>query len=126
METHVLVRTEHLNHFGSLFGGQMLLWVDESAAMTALTEFPHVRLITRALSNVEFKKQIINGSVCKFVTKRIGIGNTSVRYDVKVYAHPPEQEKSELVFQTEVTFVAIDEKGQKKDISDVKPIEYPD
>ena len=29
MENHVLVRTRHLNHKGNLFGGQMLLWVDE-------------------------------------------------------------------------------------------------
>ena len=35
MQNHQVVRTAHLNHQGSLFGGQLLQWVDECAYMAA-------------------------------------------------------------------------------------------
>ena len=113
MENHVIVRTAHMNHQGNLFGGQLLVWVDESAAMTVMTEFPGVRFVTRGFSHVEFREPVPNGSILKIVTNRYRIGTTSITYHVEVYAQPPDRQDSELVFETEVTFVALDDKGNK-------------
>lgn len=116
MENHVIVRTEHMNHQGNLFGGQLLVWVDESAAMTVMTEFPGVRFVTRGFSQVEFRKPVLNGSILKIVTTRFRVGKTSITYHVEVHAQPPDSKENELVFETEVTFVALDDKGNKIDI----------
>ena len=35
MESYKVVRPEHLNHFGHLFGGCLLKWVDEIAWIAA-------------------------------------------------------------------------------------------
>ena len=113
MENHVIVRTEHLNHRGSLFGGQMLLWVDESAYMAAIKDYPHVRLVTRAISNIEFKKPVTNGSVCRIISEKINEGNSSVTYGVIVYAQEPDTTETELVLKTQITFVAVDKDGNK-------------
>src|SRR5574344_538715 len=48
MQFNTLVRSEHLNHNGKLFGGYMLLWVDEYAYIAAITEYPGARFVTRA------------------------------------------------------------------------------
>jgi acyl-CoA hydrolase len=113
MENHVIVRTEHMNHQGSLFGGQMLVWVDESAGMTVMIEFPGMRFVTRGFSQVEFRKPVLNGSILKIVTNRCRVGKTSITYHVEVYARPPDRNENDLVFETEVTYVAIDDKGNK-------------
>ena len=116
MENHVLVRTEHLNHKGNLFGGQLLLWVDECAYMSAVKDYPNLKFVTRAISKVEFKCSVPNGAVLKFVSDNVKVGNTSVTYKVSVHSHAPEESESVPVFETEVTFVAIDDYGDKVQI----------
>ena len=40
MENRRLVLPEHLNHFGFLFGGQLLRWVDGTAWIAASLDYP--------------------------------------------------------------------------------------
>jgi len=113
MQNHYVVRTEHLNHKGNLFGGQLLQWVDECAYMAAKKDFPEHNLVTRAMSEVEFKKGITNGSILQINADQERVGNTSVTYKIEVLSYPPEERGGELVFETHVTFVAIDDFGEK-------------
>ena len=109
MENYNLVRPEHLNHHGFLFGGQLLSWVDECAWIAAAIDFPNCRFVTRAMDSIEFKHQVKNGSILRFNVDKTHTGNTSVTYLVKVYDEA-------LAFSTSVTFVSIDEEGNKKAI----------
>jgi len=63
MQSTALVRTEHLNHYGRLFGGQLLRWVDEFAWIAATRDFPASRFVTRAMDKVEFRHQVKNGEI---------------------------------------------------------------
>lgn len=117
MENHVLVRTEHMNHKGNLFGGQLLLWVDECAYMAAVKDYPDLKFVTRAISKVEFKNSIPNGSVLQFLCDNVRVGKTSVTYKVSVHSHAPDVSDSVLVFETEVIFVAVDANGKKVQIT---------
>ena len=56
MRNHKLVLPEHLNHYGYLFGGYLLHWVDEYGYIAANLDFPGHRFVTIALDNVAFKK----------------------------------------------------------------------
>ena len=47
MDNYIIVRTEHLNQHGHLFGGQMLLWIDEFCWIAAAIDFPTKKLVTR-------------------------------------------------------------------------------
>ena len=40
MNNYAIVRQEHLNHYGFLFGGALLLWVDEYVWLAASLDFP--------------------------------------------------------------------------------------
>lgn len=107
MENHRLVLPEHLNHFGFLFGGYLLKWVDEFAWMAATTEFPGCHFVTVGMNEVSFRKSVRDGSILKFDCIRKRIGNTSVTYSVAVTREP------ETIFSTEVTLVRLDDKGKK-------------
>jgi acyl-CoA hydrolase len=113
METFALVRPEHLNHYGYLFGGQLLKWVDEYAWLAASREFPGSRLVTRALDRIDFKTRIANGSILRFVIDRTRQGSTSVTYQVNVFGQAPEVPAEKEVFSTAITFVSVDEQAKK-------------
>ena len=111
-----MVRTEHLNHHGYLFGGQMLKWVDEFAYLAAARDYPGVKLVTRAMDTIEFRTHVLNGSILRFRILPLRVGTTSVTYDVKVYADPPGATAETLVFSNHITFVAVDPAGDKAEL----------
>jgi acyl-CoA hydrolase len=112
MENHKLVLPEHLNHYGYLFGGNLLQWVDEYAYIAATLEYPESNFVTVGMDTVEFKKNVKQGTILKFIVNKTKEGTTSVQYAVFVYRGEIEQE-SDLIFTTRVTFVRIDKQGNK-------------
>jgi acyl-CoA hydrolase len=105
---------EHLNHYGFLFGGYLLNWVDEYAYIAATIDYPGCNFVTIGMDKVEFKKSIRKGTILRFIVSKLKTGNTSVQYEVNVFrkSHKPNEE--EVIFSTNVTFVSIDEHGRKK------------
>ena len=114
MESHKLVLPEHLNQFGYLFGGNMLKWVDEFAWIAASLEHPHCNFVTIAFDRVAFHKGVKEGTILKFIAMETKLGNTSVQYKIDVYRGRCQEENDEAVFTTQVTFVNIDESGEKE------------
>lgn len=113
MEDRRLVLPEHLNHFGFLFGGQLLRWVDEIAWIAGTLDFPGCRLVTVGMDDVSFRRSVRGGTILRFVAAREGIGRTSVRYRVDVFAESIDTGAEEAVFTTTVTQVRVGEDGRK-------------
>ncbi len=113
MDTYTLVRTGHLNHQGKLFGGQLLQWVDECAWLAAARDYCGSILVTRAMDNSEFRHGVVNGSILRFHIERQKEGKTSVLYSVDVFADMPGSSEEILIFSNRVTFVSVNEKGEK-------------
>jgi acyl-CoA hydrolase len=112
MDNYALVRPEHLNHHGYLFGGMLLKWVDEYAWMAASLDFPRRNFVTIGLNNIIFKKRIKNGGILRFNIDLLKKGNTSVTYKVNVFADEPGATEETEVFVTEITFVNIGKNGK--------------
>lgn len=113
MNNFTIVRTEHLNHHGYLFGGAMLGWVDEYAWLVASRDFPGCSLVTMGMNDIQFKYRVQNGSILRFQIEPLRLGNSSVTYTVQVFADEPGASQEVRVFSTEITFVRVDENGQK-------------
>ncbi|MFP4356778.1 MAG: acyl-CoA thioesterase [Phycisphaerae bacterium] len=113
MDNYTIVRPEFLNHHGSLFGGQMLKWVDEFAWLTAARDFPHCRLVTIAMDDIVFRHPAPSGSILRFHIAPANQGTTSITYSVEVFADEPGADVEKSIFSTTVTFVRIDETGNK-------------
>lgn len=116
MENHKLVMTEDLNHFGFLFGGNLLKWVDEYAWIAATLDYPGCNLVTVAMDKIEFKRSVRSGSILRFVVEKLHVGNTSVKYTVKVFSGRTRLPDDAPIFTTNVTFVSIDENGNKRSL----------
>jgi acyl-CoA hydrolase len=115
METFKLILPEHLNHYGFLFGGHMLQWVDEAAYVAARLDFPHLEFVTVAMDEVEFRRRASLGLILRIHAERVHTGHTSVRYLMEVTASAPAE--SGLLFRTTVTLVSVDKQGNKHPVT---------
>jgi acyl-CoA hydrolase len=113
MDNYVIVRPEHLNHYGRLFGGAVLKWVDEFAWLVASLDFPHCSLVTVAMDRVEFRRAASVGAILRFRIVPVRQGTTSMTYSVEVYADEPGADEEFVIFSTNVTFVRVDAEGRK-------------
>ncbi len=117
MDHFKLVLPEHLNHYGKLFGGHLLKWIDEFAYITANLEFPGNCFVTIALDNVEFRHGVENGEILRFRVVREKLGNTSIHYKVSVFGTRRPGEADVVLFDTRISLVNIDEGGAKARIA---------
>jgi len=116
METYRLVLPEHLNHFGYLFGGNLLQWVDEISWIAASLDYPGSNFVTVAMDRVEFHKSVRDGSILRFDVRRTRVGNTSVQYAVEVFCDDIHTGREDTVFNTGVTMVCLDQEGNKTSV----------
>ena len=114
LDTFTIVRPEHLNHRGFLFGGQLLKWADEFSWVVAARDFRGYYLVTRGMDNIDFKTAVPNGSILRFQILPFRQGNTSVTYRTEVYSDEYKREGEKLVFSTHITFVSVDDDGEKQ------------
>ncbi len=113
METYRLVLPGDLNHYGFLFGGKLLAWIDEASWIAASLDYPHCQLVTVAMDTVEFRHSVRDGTILKITCDRLAEGNTSTRYGVQV---TDEKAGPTAIFTTQVTFVSVDDAGRKRSI----------
>ncbi len=113
MNSYAIVRPEHLNHHGYLFGGAVLKWVDEFAWLTASLDYPGCTLVTMAMNDIVFRERIVSGTILRFRVLRHNQGETSVTYKVDIFADAPGATEERHVFSTLITFVRLDENGDK-------------
>jgi acyl-CoA hydrolase len=113
-QTHRLVLTEDLNQYGMLFGGRLLSWVDEASFIAASLEYPQCKFVTIGMGEVAFKVGVKNGSILVIRSECTRVGMTSVTYQVEVFCGRVQDGK--VIFSTNVTFVNVDEMGEKRAI----------
>ena len=107
--TH-LCKTSDLGTSGNLFGGQLMYWLDEAAAVYAIRAMGERRVVTKRFSEAVFQKPIYQNELVEFYCVDPKPGNTSLSFRVLVKVG------DEIRFQTECTFVAVDEQGRKKSV----------
>jgi acyl-CoA hydrolase len=113
METHRLVLPSDLNHYGFLFGGRLLAWIDEASWIAASLDFPHCQFVTIAMDTVEFHHSVRDGTILRITCQLEKEGRTSATYGVRVI---DERAGSTLIFSNCVTFVSVDDTGKKRSI----------
>lgn len=113
METHRLVLPGDLNHFGFLFGGRLLAWIDEASWIAASLDYPHCQFVTVAMDTVEFHHSVRDGTILRISCALDREGTTSATYAVTVI---DEKAGAAPIFSTRVTFVSVDDAGQKRSI----------
>jgi acyl-CoA hydrolase len=113
MQHYKIVLPEHLNDYGFLFGGSLLKWVDEIAYIRVSLDLPEQKFVTVGLDEVTFRHQIAKGQILRFQCQQTRIGTTSVTYQVQVFGERYQRDLHKVLFETNITFVCVDDEGNK-------------
>lgn len=72
------VRPEDLNANGTLFGGSLLRWIDEEAAIYSIIQLGNERVVTKYMSEIEFVSSAWQGDLLELGLVATHFGRTSL------------------------------------------------
>jgi len=72
------VRPEDLNANGTLFGGSLLRWIDEEAAIYTIVQLGNERVVTKYMSEIEFVSSAWQGDLLELGIVATHFGRTSL------------------------------------------------
>ena len=75
--TRKLITHENLNPRGYLHGGELLKWIDEEGGIHAGIEMNTSLIVTKMMSEIDFKFPVILGDVIEIGMQTLDIGKTS-------------------------------------------------
>ncbi|MDO5411663.1 MAG: acyl-CoA thioesterase [Lachnospiraceae bacterium] len=105
VETIHLVRPGHLNDAGRLFGGILMQWMDEAAALAAM-QFYEGNVVTGTVDSLIFIKGASKGDMVLLEAQITYTGSKSIEIRVNVHVRHLNGEK-ELINQAYFVMVAL-------------------
>lgn len=78
------VRPEDLNAHGTLFGGSLLRWIDEEAAIYAILQLGNPRAVTKYMSEIDFVSSARQGDLIELGIRAVAFGRTSLTMRAEV------------------------------------------
>lgn len=114
VETVHLVRTNHLNGAGRLFGGVLMQWLDEVAGVVA-KRHSRCNVTTASVDNLRFIQGACQRDLIVIIGKLTYVGRTSMEVRTDTYVESPDGMRR-LINRAYFTMVALDEKGQPTEV----------
>lgn len=82
--TRKWVKPEDLNPNHSLFGGRLLEWIDEEAALYSIVQLENPRCVTAYMSEINFVSSAREGDIIEIGIAPVKFGNTSLTLKCEV------------------------------------------
>ena len=106
--TRKWVKPEDLNANGTLFGGSLLRWIDEEAAIYSIIQLGTNRIVTKYMSEINFINSARQGDIVELGIKATLFGRTSLTLTCQV--------RNKITHKTILTidkmvFVSVNEQG---------------
>jgi acyl-CoA thioesterase YciA len=118
--TRKWVKPEDLNPNGTLFGGKLLAWIDEEAALYCIIQLENSKVVTKHMSEINFISSAKQGDIIEIGIDVVKFGNSSIT--VKCEARNMMTRDTIITIDT-ITMVGLDESGKPK-AHDKTQIEY--
>ncbi|MEQ8244616.1 hotdog domain-containing protein [Fulvivirga sp.] len=107
--TRKWVKPEDLNPNQTLFGGSLLKWIDEEAAIYAIIQLDTQRCVTKYISEINFVSSAKQGDIIELGMEAIHFGNSSITLKCEVRN---KLTRKTILAVDKIVFVALDEQGQ--------------
>jgi acyl-CoA hydrolase len=115
-----LAEPTDVNFGGKVHGGAVMKWIDQASYACAVG-WADAYCVTVYVGGIRFFKSIQIGNMVEVRTRIMHTGRTSIHIAVEVWSKPIHED--ELVKNTHciIVFVAIDDKGNPKEVPSWKP-----
>ena len=114
LETHIQnrfrVQPNHANNNDTLHGGNLMKWLDEVGAMSAM-RFAGETCVTARVNELDFERPIGIGDTALVEAFVYDAGRTSVHVGLRAWREEPRSGEMERTTESSFTFVAIDQDG---------------
>ncbi|WP_372754968.1 acyl-CoA thioesterase [Mariniflexile sp.] len=82
--TRKWVKPEDLNANGTLFGGRLLDWIDEEAALYTIIQLENQKVVTKYMSEIDFKASAKQGDIIEIGIEVVKFGKASLTLSCEV------------------------------------------
>ncbi len=106
VEMNELVLPTHTNALGTIFGGQIMAWIDICAAMAAMRH-ARVQCVTASMDALDFIAPVRLGELVNLKAMVNFVGRTSLEVGVRVEAEDLHSGERRHTASAYLTFVAI-------------------
>lgn len=107
----VVTRPNDTNHYGTVFGGVILSYIDQAGYVEARRHGAFT-WVTASVQRVDFAAPVGVGDVVSFYTRTCRIGRTSITIEIEVESERVESGRTVHVTSATMTLVALDEHGR--------------
>lgn len=105
-----LVKSEELNHHGTLFAGRAAEWFVESAFIAASSTLGDPKnVVCLKVHGLMFKHPVNKGEIVKFTSQVVQVGKSSI----VVYTQMQTELSKLTPVEGFITFISVDENGNK-------------
>ncbi|MFB6309419.1 MAG: acyl-CoA thioesterase [Haloarculaceae archaeon] len=108
IENRWIVQPNHANNLGTTHGGNVLKWMDEVGAMSAM-RFAGENCVTARMDQVNFKRPIPVGETALVQAFVYDAGRTSVRVRLRAFRENPKTAERKPTTESYSVYVAIDD-----------------
>ena len=109
--TRKLIKPGDLNARGTLFGGQLLKWIDEEAAIFTICQLGDRNIVTKLMSEIDFVRTANVGDIIEIGMEVVKFGTTSITIKCDVRN---KNSKESIITIEKIVFVVLDENGVPK------------
>ena len=109
--TRKWVKPEDLNPNKTLFGGKLLAWIDEEAALYSIIQLENSHVVTKFMSEINFMSSAVQGDIVEIGLEVVKFGTTSLVLKCEV-RNKMTHEK--IITVDKITMVNLDENGKPK------------
>lgn len=116
-EQQYLICPGHINHYGRLFGGNLLKWIDELAGIVAIRHCGGT-VTTAAIDNLQFQAPAYTGDMVVLRGRVTYVGRTSMEVRIDTFREALDGTR-ELINVAYMDMVCINCKGQPEEVPDL-------
>jgi uncharacterized protein (TIGR00369 family) len=110
-QTVEIVFPQHLNHHGTLFGGEALRMMD-SAAFIAATRRARRTMVTVGVERVAYEAPVRHGEIVEVAATVVDVGRSSLTAEVEMIAEVLLSGERRRCGHGRFAFVAVDDDGR--------------
>ena len=107
--TRKWIKPEDLNPNGSLFGGSLLKWIDEEAAIYTICQLDNSKVVTKYMSEINFVSSGKLGDIIEMGITATSFGNTSITMRCEVRN---KITKNSILTIDKIVFVNMNDLGE--------------
>ena len=109
--TRKWVKPEDLNPNKTLFGGKLLAWIDEEAALYSIVQLENSHVVTKYMSEINFTSSAKQGDIVEIGIEVVKFGHTSLVLRCEVRTKITHQT---IITVDKIAMVNLDEDGRPK------------